>query len=278
MLAVVVHFGFNVCLLLTFLPLLTPVNRIANLLVPASRGAGQQNSYLDETVLGSPSLALAGAAREALRVGDFVNQMLEVSLEGLRKTDPALKGELAYLEDKVDTSHEAIKFYLAKLDRDTMGEDDRRRSDEIVSYAINLEHIGDIVHRGLCEQALKKSSRHLSFSAEGMAEISTLYARTLNNVQLAQSVFLTRDPDLARRLAEAKVEVRLLEAASSMQHLQRVREKRSETLETSAMHLDILRDLKRINAHLASVAVSVLEERGGTSASRLLPDHTPLAG
>ena len=37
----------------------------------------------------------------------------------------------------------------------------------------------------------------------------------------------------------------------------------------SALHLDILRDLKRINAHIAAAANAVLEKRGELLSSRL---------
>jgi phosphate:Na+ symporter len=270
MIAVVIHLIFNLVLLVVFLPVIGPIYRLTGMLLTrdaASRGPG---SYLDETALTTPALALAGAIREALKVGDLVKQMLEVSLRGLIGNDPELRVHLSTLEDQVDASQEAIKFYLAKLNPAELDDEDRRRLDEIVSYAINLEHAGDIIHMGLCELAMKKSAGHLSFSSEGLAELRALFEKTLENLHLSQSVFLTRDEELATRLALAKVEVRRLEAESSTQHLQRIRERRSEALETSSLHLDMLRDLKRINAHFASVAASILEQAGRTTSSRLL--------
>ncbi|KRA43189.1 Na/Pi cotransporter family protein [Devosia sp. Root635] len=276
MIAVAIHLIFNVALLLVFLPVIGPIYHLAGMLLPKAKTSESSGSYLDESALTTPALALVGAAREALKVGDLVKQMLEASLRGLISNDPELRVHLSTLEDQVDASQEAIKFYLAKLNPAELDDEDRLRSDEIVSYAINLEHAGDIIHIGLCELAMKKSAGHLSFSSEGLAELRALFEKTLENLQLSQSVFLTRDEDLATRLALAKVEVRRLEAESSTQHLQRVRERRSEALETSSLHLDMLRDLKRINAHFASVAASVLEQTGHTTSSRLLslPDRT----
>ena len=271
MIAVVIHLTFNIALLLVFLPVVGPVYHLTGMLLPKAKSSEISGSYLDETALSIPALALVGAVREALRVGDLVKQMLEACLRGLIGNDPELRVHLSGLEDQVDASQEAIKFYLAKLNPAELEEEDHRRSDEIVAYAINLEHAGDIIHMGLCELAMKKSAGHLSFSSEGLAELRALFEKTLENLQLSQSVFLTRDEELATRLALAKVEIRRLEAESSTQHLQRVRERRTEALETSSLHLDMLRDLKRINAHLASVAASVLEAAGRTSASRLLP-------
>jgi phosphate:Na+ symporter len=42
-----------------------------------------------------------------------------------------------------------------------------------------------------------------------------------------------------------------------------------ESVETSTLHLDVLRDLKRINAHIAAAAYPVLERLGELLPSRL---------
>jgi phosphate:Na+ symporter len=270
-LAIAAHVGFNLVLLLVFLPLLGPVSRLAAFLVRIPEDSNETRSYLDENVLGSAPLALAGAARETLRIGDLVREMLEASFKGLLKDDPALETVLSSLDDRIDALQQSVKLYVARLDRDALDDDGNRRANEIISYAINLEHIGDIIDRGLGEQALKKSRRHLAFSEDGLKEITQMYDKTVENLGLAQSVFLTSDPQLSRVLMAAKVEIRRLEASSTARHLERVRALRTEAVDTSTLHLDIVRDLKRINAHLASVAVSVLECRGELGESRVLP-------
>jgi hypothetical protein len=55
-------------------------------------------------------------------------------------------------------------------------------------------------------------------------------------------------------------------------HFARIRAGRVESVETSALHLDLLRDLKRINAHIAAAAYPVLEKRGELLSSRLRQD------
>jgi len=274
LLTITTHIGFNLLLLVVFLPLLSPIAKLAALIVPAPTLSEKGPAYLDEAIIGTPSLALAGAARETLRVGDIILSMLEKSHVALQAADPAARSSLSDLDDEVDRLQQAIKLYLARLGRERLEPDDARRAQEIISYAINLEHIGDIIDRGLSEQAAKKAQRMLSFSAEGMSEITELYERTLENLRLAQAVFLSRDADLARQLVASKVEVRRIEAISAEKHLVRMREGRSETMETSSLHLDILRDLKRVNAHLTSVAYPILEEMGALRESRLRPAET----
>lgn len=271
-LTIAAHIGFNLALLALFLPLLGPIGKLAALAVPKPAKAERGTRYLDDTVLDTPTIALAAAARETLRVSDIVLRMLQGSLDALRKPGPATRSTVSLLDDDVDALNQAIKLYLTRLDQTELDEDDARRSAEIMSFAINLEHVGDIVESGLCDVAGKIAKRQLKFSTEGLSEIVALYEKTILNMQLSQTVFMTRDPQLARQLVAAKVDVRRLEARSAGTHIQRVRERVPASVETSSMHLDILRDLKRINAHLASVAYPILETKGELDESRLRPN------
>jgi phosphate:Na+ symporter len=49
-----------------------------------------------------------------------------------------------------------------------------------------------------------------------------------------------------------------------------LREGRPETIETTSLHLDVLRDLKRIHSHICSVAYPVLEASGEMVAADII--------
>lgn len=268
-LVVAAHVAFNALLLVTFLPFVGPLCCIAERLVPAPDQPASNRSQLDESLLAMPEMALAVAARETLRLGDIVDDMLERTLASLQGTNEASLLEVARLEEQVDQRYEAIKLYVARLSRNELEENETRWASEIVSYAINLEHIGDIVEGGIADIVAKKARNRLSLSAEGQAEINAFFQHTLENLRMAQAIFLSRDASLARSLVARKVESRRIEAESAKRHMGRMRTGRVETLETSAIHLDILRDLKRVNAHIASVSYPILEELGLLEESRL---------
>ncbi|MBK4217131.1 Na/Pi cotransporter family protein [Paracoccus caeni] len=267
---VTAHIAFSAILLVVFLPLIGPVAKLVEWLRPDDPQAGRVvPNYLDENLLPIPEMALAVAARETLRLGDKVGEMLEQTLITLRESDEAARAEVSVLEAEVDRLYEAIKLYVARISRAELDADDARRAHEIISYAINLEHIGDIIEGGLADAAARKAQQKLAFSPEGQVEIEGFYRHTQENLRIAQAIFLSRDPSLARRLVAQKVESRKLEAQSAERHLARMRGGRVETLESSAIHLDLLRDLKRVNAHVASVAYPILEELGMLKESRL---------
>jgi phosphate:Na+ symporter len=88
-------------------------------------------------------------------------------------------------------------------------------------------------------------------------------------MKLAMTVFITQDLSMARELVAEKDNVRIAEKNATEQHLARLREGSPASIETSALHLDILRDLKRINAHIVSIAHPILEASGEIRQSRL---------
>ena len=73
---------------------------------------------------------------------------------------------------------------------------------------------------------------------------------------------MSGDLEAARRLMKEKVELRSLELTTADRHFERLREGRPESIETSSLHLDVVRDLRRIHSHLRIVAYAVLEAAG----------------
>jgi phosphate:Na+ symporter len=82
-------------------------------------------------------------------------------------------------------------------------------------------------------------------------------------------VFLNHDVNDAQRLVSEKVKFRELELANYDKHLTRLANQTVQSMETSALHLDLMRDLKRINSHFCSVAYPILEAAGVLSESRV---------
>ena len=215
---------------------------------------------MDEGAVDTPSLAISNAARETLRMGDCIETMLTQVMTAIMTNDRKLAGEVSKADNVVDRLTESIKLYVAKLTRGSLDEREGRRA--MVSFAINLEHVGDIIDKSLCELAVKKAKRQLQFSAEGAAELTSFHKRVCESLRIALGVFMAGDIEAARRLIGEKAELRSVELAAGERHFERLREGRTESIETSSLHLDVLRDLRRMHSHLCSVAYPVLEAAG----------------
>jgi phosphate:Na+ symporter len=210
------HMLFNVVLAAIFI---VPLDTMAWLLVrilPERRQPPDPSlpRYLDENTLDTPSLAIANAARETLRMGDTVETMLRQIMTAIMTDDRKLAGEVSRIDNIVDRLTEAIKLYIARLTRGSLDEREGRRAMEIASFAINLEHVGDIIDKNLCELALKKIKRRCQFSPEGAAELTAFHKRICESLQVAFGVFMTGEVEAARRLVREKAELRSIELAA----------------------------------------------------------------
>ena len=264
------HTALNLAIALAFLGLTGPAGRLLERLLPARQDVDDPGRprHLDELSIDTPRVALAGAARETLRLGDIVENMLAQTLTVFRTDDRRLAAEIGRMDDQIDRLYEAIKLYVTAVSRAELDEAEVRRATQIITFAVNLEHIGDVIDKNLMDLAAKKIKTKQRFSDEGLKDIAEIHARVVRNLKLALGVFMSDDVEIARELIDEKVRVRDLEHAAAEKHLARLREGRVESIDSSALHLDILRDLKRIHSHICAVAYPVLDAAGELRPSR----------
>ncbi|HEX2529339.1 MAG TPA: Na/Pi cotransporter family protein [Geminicoccus sp.] len=265
------HIGFNILLALVFLPVTGPMDRLLMRLLPDQPAASDPGAarFLDQDALDTPSVALASAVRETLRVGEVIQAMFRGVIDVLRSDDPRLLKQIRDQDDVVDRLHEAIKIYVTDLAQRELDRKESGRQVEILTFVTNLEHVGDIIDKNLLDLAARKIRNRIQFSPIGLTEIEAFHAEILRDMELAFTVFLTSDIELARRLFAAKAKIRDLERGYTDSHMARLTSGRVDTRDSSALHLDIMRDLKRVHAHVVSVAYPILERQGELAASRL---------
>ncbi|MES2191892.1 MAG: Na/Pi cotransporter family protein [Pseudomonadota bacterium] len=268
---VMFHLMFNVVVGVAFIGLTEPFARWTQKLLPKPQKAvsSMRPNHLDPSALSTPSLAISNAAREALHQADVVESMLLGMLQVIRNNDLKLAEDLRKMDDQVDQLYSAIKYYLTKISREALAEEESRRWTDIISFTINMEQVGDIIERVLIDIEDKKIKPGRNFSEAGMAEICELHSRLLDNLRLSMSVFLNGSVRDAQKLLEEKARFRDLERAYATSHLGRLSANTVQSLETSSLHIDLISDLKRINSHICSIAYPILDSAGALAPNRL---------
>ena len=268
---VLFHLTFNVLVGLIFIGWTQVVSRWVQKLLPKpdKNPVSGRPHHLDASALSTPSLAISCAAREALHQADVVETMLRGMLEVIQKNDLRLAEELRKMDDTVDSLYSSIKYYLTKISREALAEEESRRWTDIISFTINMEQIGDIIERVLIDIEDKKIKPGRNFSEAGMAEITELHERLIENLRLGMSVFLNGNVRDAQKLLEEKARFRDLERAYATSHLSRLYANTVQSFETSSLHIDLISDLKRINSHICSIAYPILDSAGALALNRL---------
>lgn len=265
------HTGFNLALAAVFLPVTGPVAHLLVRLVPEPPAAPSPSRplHLDDGLLDRPGLALGAATRELMRLADMVEAMLREAIVAFEPDGAVSRASIASQDTAIDELQEEIKLYLTRLTRGPLGEAEARRAFDLVVFTTNLEHVGDVIDKSLLPLAEKMHRRHVAFSDSGWREIREMHRIVLEQMRLALTVFVTQDTAMARDLIARKDEIRTREREAIALHLQRLRAGTPASIETSAVHLDVIRDLKRIAAHVAVVAHPILEQAGLIGGSRL---------
>jgi phosphate:Na+ symporter len=255
---------FNVIMALLFLPFTGPFSRLLVKLVPEKAEEKKFGPlYLDDHVLGTPSLALGQATREALRESDIVREMLIDAVTVFQGDDLATISAIKNRDNLIDLLDRHIRLYLTRLSSSHLTESQSRRAMTVLEMARNLESIGDIIDRNIMPLAVKRINKGLAFSPEGMEEIVSFHKRVLDNFDTAISAFASNDRDLADRVLRNKEELGILERELVQAHLDRLRRGFQESIDTSHIHLDIIGNLARINSLITHIIYPIVEEKRG---------------
>jgi phosphate:Na+ symporter len=267
------HAAFNIILGLVFLPLTANVMGLArkimpDISVPADRLA--EPRYLDPSALSSPPLALSNAQHEMSRMAELLERMLMIAMEVFRTGGIEPLKDLRQLDGRLNGYQQAIQAYLADLTLSELSPGESRRTLDIMLFASNLEHAGDIIQLNLADRLKAKKKESIDFTAEQTKAIEDLALIVKDAIRLSTSVLASGDVEGAKRLIEQKVIFRTLENRVINQHFRSSGEVvREKALRKSALFVDLIRDLHRVNSHVVAAAYPVVEQAGLLRDTRL---------
>jgi len=255
------HTFFNVALAAIFLPFTRPLTALVERMMPKGDDTDKKfgPKYLDPIVISTPSLAMVQASREALRAADIVREMLAESINVFVKNDMELLERIEERDDEVDILDKEIKLYLTRVTRESLSDEQSRRETETMLFTDNMENIGDVIDKNLMDLGRKKIRSGLTFSKEGQEEIIFMHGKVVENFDLCVAAFAGSEADLAQRLLNHKAKLSELERELRAAHMNRLRVGYKESIDTSAIHLDVLTNLKRINSCITNAAYPLVE-------------------
>ncbi len=268
------HVAFNMLLLLA-LPFCRLLERpVAGFLpdtsVPEVEVPHEYVSVLDENALRVPTLALANLKREVLRMEQVMQSMVTPLMELFRDYDKERAQNLADRDSVLNKALDDIRHYVAAMPSDSMSKQELKRARELTEYAIALRASGDLVVKSLLPQVREKFRQKIRFSKAGRQELTEMHERMMANMGLASNVLVSDDLESARLLLEEKTEMTRLERSSRKKHLRRLSDGSKASFDSSDIHLEMLRVLREINSHVASVCYPILYRGGQLLETRLI--------
>lgn len=253
------HSILNLAALALFFPIVLPFERAIRAMVKEGPETSRRKPrYLDYTVLDTPSLAIGQAQRETMRMADIVIAMFAKVKDVLKRNDDVLRREIVADDDRVDELAETITTYLTRISQEELTEDQSLKGVALLYIVDELESVGDVISKSLMVYAKKKIELGFYFSKEGFSEINEFHEFVSESLTMAVTSFSAWDRDLARKTLTRRDEGKRRLSNLHDAHIDRLRKEKKESLDTSSVHVDLIRDLERINFHAANTAEAVL--------------------
>ena len=268
------HLVFNAAVLLAGVILLTPASGFAAILLPEKQDADElsMRSVLDLSVQNEPARAFACVRRELVDMGNRIENMLRDAMDLFENYDENIAERLRAEERNIAKNAFDLRVYLSGIRSDDPSEDTGTRAFDFAGIATNLESGADAIGRKIVTLAKRMHHDRTHFSEDGCHELMDFYDKVLRNIQQGILVLMSEDVQTARELVAQKEMIRELNQKLERKHLTRLRQGLTETIETSAIHIDLLRSLKVLNTGFAMIAYPLLREHGALLKSRLAKD------
>ncbi|HUR43501.1 MAG TPA: Na/Pi cotransporter family protein [Aestuariivirga sp.] len=270
--AVAFHSLFNIVTALLFLPFTGLVGKLMLRLVPNEKHEADNLAaprYLDPIALSTPSVALSNALLETVRMSEVLDRMFDTALTALRSGSLETLKLLKGLDERLNAYQAAVQSYLNDLAQNELSPEESRRALEITLYISNLEHAGDVIHLNLSDRIKAKAKESITFTVEEQASLDDLCLIVHDNLRIATGVLSSGDIQGARRLIAQKDAFRALENKVLDQHFRVGRRGKGGALRRSALYVDMIRDLHRINSHIVSAGYPIVDAAGLLRGSRL---------
>jgi phosphate:Na+ symporter len=249
---------FNLVLGLIALPLLSPISRILTFLIESQAidDSGEPDSYLDPLLLQAPSLALNQAAREELRLMDEIKLMLRTVWTMIWGKNLRLVSKVEQHQQRIENTLDELKDYLGQISDENLSEEDVDWKFSVLDFSQELAAIGILIKRDLADAAIRQIQLNQELSLEDRQELESFYARTLERIEKATLILMSRDSRQAAEFIREKERINVQFRLSRKAHLEK-----PLTVQNAALNVvDMINCLRRINSQLTSIAYAIVQD------------------
>lgn len=248
------HTAFNVLVAVISFPLLDWLLMVVRktLAPDPPRSPEAPKTFLDPAALETPSIALAQATRESLRMTDEVKMMLQNLWLGRTQNNALPVEKIRAHDDTIDDINQQMMLYLSQIGE--MNDFDRKWHFTLLSYSSELETIGDVIEKNLANTTAKQMTDNFVLSAEDETVLVNLYQKTLLQFDFAASFITARESSTAEKVIRARDEINDWCLLQKRSHYERLKPGDRQALSSSLCFLDMLDGLRRINNHLSTAA------------------------
>lgn len=254
------HTLFNVIITFMFAPFASAAARFFEKHIKTGKEIElpDKPKYLDESALPTPPIAFDYALKEIIRLANYVYSMLAIAYASIAHNNLWNINELDAMNLAVEKLASHIKIYLTHISAaEKLTEEDASRQFELITYIKNFEVISNIISQNLSSVVERKSTEHYRLSEEGWNEIKDYFQEVMKFFKDSIAALETDNPAMDALLRVKKKQLAQEELVLLKHHLERLKKGYAESMETSALHIEIVSIFRRISSQLAYMVKSV---------------------
>lgn len=258
------HAVFNISNTLIHLPLVGLLALVVTKII-ADRESGEgepfKARYIDRRFLKNPSVALAQATRETLRMGELARQAFENAIEYFDNRSDALAKRGEELEETVDNMEREITDYVVLASEQSLSHEDSAQAFLILQSLNDVERIADL-SESIIQVADYAAKHQVRFSGEAQDEMNEMVNLTRETLEVTLMALARKDRDLAAKVVINERRLDTMQVQYRKNHIRRLNE-RVCTGNNGAVFLDLLGNLERISDHCRNIVGYIFPETYG---------------
>lgn len=247
------HTFFNVICTVAFLPFCRWFVKASELLIPEKKAASAE-TYLDERMLSSASLAISQLEKEMVRLADVAMDAFRTGYRAFETRDKSLIEPTHQLIDQASGISQSMVNYLIRLSAQSKLADERPIS--------NLHNnLGDIMRiaeiaDNFTKYAQKTVDNDLDFSEGVKVELAKMVSQVETLYALTRQAVLERDASLLPQIERVEEGVDNMRRKLIDSHIQRLNQGECQA-ESSGVFINMVSNLERLGDHLTYIANTV---------------------
>ncbi len=243
------HLVFNLSNTLIQLPFVGLIAFLVTKIIPDSKKEKMIDRskaiYIDKRFLVNPSVALAQATRETLRMGEMTREAFCNAMEYFEKQQQSLQQKGEQIEDAIDNLEREITDYIVLASERRLSKEDSYQSYALLQSLNDIESIGDLCIN-IMELKDYAAKHQVTFSGEAKDELNKMIDLTKETLLLTMLTLEKKDRTMAKQVEENEELIDEMQNEYRRAHIRRLNERVCNG-NNGAVFLDLLGNLERIS-------------------------------
>jgi phosphate:Na+ symporter len=159
-------------------------------------------------------------------------------------------------QNRLERIQEDLRDYLVQISDENLSEEDISWKSILLNYSQELMMIGTLIKRDLADAAIRQIQSSHGLSPADREELETLYARTLERIEKATLILMSRERDSAEHFIREKEQINVQARLYRKARLERQVSEQA----ASTNVVDMVECLRRINSELTSLGYAIVRD------------------